>query len=99
MRARNTDYWYGEDGLDDHPETYPPADSITDDMVEKESAVSALIRLVKQYSGAIDLIATGPLTNIALALNIDPSLPARLKSFTTPCAHTMRGQQRHRLGH
>lgn len=76
------DYWYGQDGLDDHPETYPPSDSISNDMIEPENGVLAIIRLVNSYEGEVDLIATGPLTNIALALSIDPSLPQKLKSFT-----------------
>jgi len=75
-------YWYGQDGLDDHPDLYPPADWITNDMIEDELAALALIRLINENVGEIDLIGIGPLTNIAVALNIDPTIAEKLKSFT-----------------
>jgi purine nucleosidase len=44
--------------------------------IEVESAAIALIRLAKENMGELDLIAIGPLTNLALALRLDPDLPS-----------------------
>ncbi|MEM7114376.1 MAG: nucleoside hydrolase [Chloroflexota bacterium] len=48
---------------------------------EKEHAVTALLRLVNDSPGEITLAAIGPLTNIAVALKLDPELPHKLKRF------------------
>jgi hypothetical protein len=45
-------------------------------------AVGALIRAAAEAPGQLHLVALGPLTNVALALLCDPSLPSRLASFT-----------------
>jgi purine nucleosidase len=41
---------------------------------------AAMIRLARQRPGEITLVALGPLTNVAIALNVEPSLPSLLKS-------------------
>jgi inosine-uridine nucleoside N-ribohydrolase len=41
---------------------------------------AALIRLVRQRPGELILVALGPLTNLAIALNVEPELPELLKS-------------------
>lgn len=64
---------HGSDGLGD-------TGIVTDLKESNESAVSALIRLTKEYDD-IHLIAIGPLTNIALACLLDPEFPKRVKSF------------------
>ena len=56
--------------------------ALTNDMIEDELAALALIRLINENVGEIDLIGIGPLTNIAVALNIDPTIAEKLKSFT-----------------
>ena len=65
---------HGKDGLGD-------SDMKSNLKPQNESAVNALIRLTKEYDD-INLIAIGPLTNVALACLIDPDLPNRVKSFT-----------------
>lgn len=46
-----------------------------------EHAALAILRLSHQYAGELLLVALGPLTNIALALKLDPTLPSRIKRF------------------
>ncbi|GAA1460310.1 pyrimidine-specific ribonucleoside hydrolase RihA [Nocardiopsis exhalans] len=40
-----------------------------------ESAAELLVRLVRENPGQIDVLAVGPLTNLALALGLEPRLP------------------------
>lgn len=49
--------------------------------IQAEHAVNALIRATRENPGEISVIALGPLTNIALALRLDPELPQRIKHF------------------
>jgi purine nucleosidase len=44
-----------------------------------EHAVSAILRLSHEHAGELGLIALAPLTNLALALQADPSLPSRVR--------------------
>ncbi|MEM6282505.1 MAG: nucleoside hydrolase [Chloroflexota bacterium] len=69
--------YHATDGLGDWPDR-PPVDV----QLEAEHAVAALIRLVNDNPGEITLVALGPLTNIALAVRLDPSLPEKLKAIT-----------------
>lgn len=46
---------------------------------QAEHAVSAILRLSHEHADELLLVALGPLTNIALALKLDPSLPSRIK--------------------
>ena len=48
-------------------------------LLQKENACLGLINLVNENKNEIDLVAVGPLTNLALALNIDPSFGKKLK--------------------
>lgn len=48
---------------------------------EAEHAALAIIRLSHVHAGRLLLVALGPLTNIALALKLDPSLPERVARF------------------
>lgn len=65
------------DGLGDWEER-PPVD-VT---LQAEHAVFALIRIINENPGEIILVAVGPLTNIALALRLDPALPEKVKRLT-----------------
>ncbi|MDR7468501.1 MAG: nucleoside hydrolase [Armatimonadota bacterium] len=61
-------YVHGEDGLGDagFPTSSRP--------VEGEPAALALIRLARQQPRALTLVTLGPLTNLALALALEPTL-------------------------
>lgn len=64
---------HGRDGFGDvgYAEPVPPAAS--------EAAALALLRLTRERPGELTLVALAPLTNLALALRLDPDLPARVK--------------------
>lgn len=49
---------------------------------EAESAAEMLIRLTHQYPGELDVVAVGPLTNLALALSLDPTIAQRVRTVT-----------------
>lgn len=53
--------------------------SVTSRKPEAEHAAQTIVRLAKQHSGDLSILALGPLTNIALACNLDPDLPKRIK--------------------
>lgn len=73
----NAGHFHGLDGLGDAPD--PNAPGL--DLVQKEGAVSAMIRIVNENPGEVSLVATAPLTNLALAVRIDPSLPSKLRGL------------------
>jgi purine nucleosidase len=68
--------FHGEDGLGDYPDRPPITRALED-----ENAVLALLRLSREYEGELTLIALGPLTNIAMAVRLDPDFPSRIKQF------------------
>ncbi|HJU39302.1 MAG TPA: nucleoside hydrolase, partial [Tahibacter sp.] len=43
-----------------------------------EHAALAIVRLARAHPGELTLVALGPLTNLALALRLDPELPSRI---------------------
>lgn len=69
----NASFVHGDDGLGDAG--IPQSNR----QVEGEPAALALIRLAKENPGELSLIAIGPLTNLAIALRLDPHLPERFK--------------------
>ncbi|CAH1643203.1 unnamed protein product [Spodoptera littoralis] len=62
-----SDHFYGMDGLGDNGYEAPSTIKI-----EKNPAAVALIELSKKYEGELIVVAIGPLTNIALAVRLDP---------------------------
>lgn len=70
--ARDAGYVHGEDGFGDVG--YAPAAL----QAEAEHAALAILRLSHAYAGRLLLVALGPLTNLALALKLDPTLPQRV---------------------
>ncbi|XP_020665241.3 inosine-uridine preferring nucleoside hydrolase [Pogona vitticeps] len=69
-------FYHGADGLGDVPD--PGAPGL--DLLQKEHAVLAIIRIINEQPGQVSLVATGPLTNLALAVKMDPTLPEKLKN-------------------
>ncbi|HEY4528956.1 MAG TPA: nucleoside hydrolase [Luteimonas sp.] len=63
---------HGTDGLGDAG--LPPATRRAED----RHAAEAIIALSHEHAGRLLLVALGPLTNIALALRLDPTLPSRV---------------------
>ncbi|RVE58243.1 hypothetical protein OJAV_G00207390 [Oryzias javanicus] len=70
-------HFHGEDGLGDAPDSNAP----TLDLLQEQGAVPAMIRIVNENPGEVSLVATGPLTNLALAVRLDPSLPSKLRGL------------------
>ncbi len=74
VRAPEEDaaFVHGQDGLGDVGFPSPHA------VVADESAALALLRLTRERPGELTLVALAPLTNLALALRLDPGLPQRV---------------------
>ncbi|KAJ8733770.1 hypothetical protein PYW07_014321 [Mythimna separata] len=76
------DDYYGIDGLGDSGISYP-------DLVpaKTENAVNALIEYSKTYEGDLTVITIGTLTNVALAIRLDPAFLSRLKHLYIGAGH------------
>ena len=70
--AEDAAHVHGSDGFGDTG--YAPATA----QAQAEHAALAILRLSHAHAGRLLLVALGPLTNIALALRLDPSLPQRI---------------------
>jgi purine nucleosidase len=71
-RAHQSAHWFhGRDGLGDHD--YPPPRK----SAEKERATDAIVATIESNPGLV-LVTLGPLTNIALALQRNPSIAAKV---------------------
>lgn len=68
--------YHMEDGLGDWDQRSPCALQLEDD-----HAAVALVRLINTYPHDITLVALGPLTNIAMAIRLDPSFADKVKQF------------------
>lgn len=74
VRAAEEDaaFVHGQDGFGDVGLPAPTT------VAADESAALALLRLTREKPGQLTLVALAPLTNLALALRLDPTLPARV---------------------
>ena len=70
--ARDAGYVHGNDGFGDIGYPAPMR------AAEPEHAALAILRLSHAHAGRLLLVALGPLTNLALALKLDPTLPRRI---------------------
>ena len=70
--APDASYVHGRDGFGDIG--YPPATK----QAEVEHAALAMIRLSHAHAGRLVVCMLGPLTNLAVALKLDPTLPQRI---------------------
>ncbi|XP_044055311.1 probable uridine nucleosidase 1 isoform X3 [Siniperca chuatsi] len=69
---------FGSDGLGDVIENKDPQ---WEEKIQSEHAVNAMIRLVTENQKQVSLVALGPLTNLALAVRLDPCFPQKLKDL------------------
>jgi purine nucleosidase len=67
---------HGDDGLGNTNVGAAPG------AVTGESAPEQIVRLARAEPGRYDLLATGPLTNVGIALLLEPELPRLLRSVT-----------------
>lgn len=70
--AEDAAYVHGHDGFGDTG--YVPAVR----GAEAEHAANAIVRLVREHGAHLTLVTLGPLTNLALALRLDPSIAGRV---------------------
>ncbi len=70
--APHAGFVHGEDGFGDTG--YFAASRLP----EEEHAAHAIVRLARELPGELTLVALAPLTNLALALRLDPTLPQRV---------------------
>ncbi|KPP56833.1 hypothetical protein Z043_125509 [Scleropages formosus] len=75
--SKDAGFFHGADGLGDVPDSNAPGL----EMVQKEGAVAGMIRIATEHPGEVSLVATAPLTNLALAVRIDPTFPQKLKAL------------------
>jgi inosine-uridine nucleoside N-ribohydrolase len=68
-------YAHGENGLGGAVFPEPKTKPID------EAAASFISRTVRKYPGEVTIIAIGPLTNVAMALNLDPDLAPKIKGI------------------
>jgi purine nucleosidase len=72
---------HGDDGIGGVRASLPEADAAPD-TEDTEDAVDLLVRLSHEYAGELQILAIGPLTNLAHALVRDPTLVDRIAGVT-----------------
>ncbi|CAB3245385.1 unnamed protein product [Arctia plantaginis] len=77
-----SDFFFGFDGLGD--DGYVAMEPIA---IESVNAAVGLINLSKKYEGDLVIMAIGPLTNIALAITMDPDFIGRLSQLYVGAGH------------
>uniref|UniRef100_A0A3B3ZAN4 Inosine/uridine-preferring nucleoside hydrolase domain-containing protein n=1 Tax=Periophthalmus magnuspinnatus TaxID=409849 RepID=A0A3B3ZAN4_9GOBI len=76
-RKQHASDYHGKDGLGDVPDLVRPSL----ELLQKKKAPQAMIQAVKKHPGEVTLVATAPLTNLAVAVQLDPSFPKKLKAL------------------
>jgi purine nucleosidase len=82
MRSQERVSWFG------HEPGMVPAGG-PDAKVHAEPAPEAIVRLARETPG-LELVAVGPMTNLAAALALDPKLPERVAGLTIMGGHVRR---------
>jgi purine nucleosidase len=72
FEAPDAGFVHGSDGFGDTGYFAPRR------LPEEEHAASAIVRLARERPGELVLVALAPLTNLAIALRLDPTLPDRV---------------------
>ncbi|KAJ4455539.1 putative nucleoside hydrolase [Paratrimastix pyriformis] len=74
---------FGSDGFGDADWTSFPEVTTETPATEPqlEHASNAIVRLVRQYPNEVSLVCIGPLTNIAVALRLEPALPTLVRQI------------------
>lgn len=72
LPAEDAGFVHGADGFGDTGYLAPKRRAVD------EHAVEAILRLSRERAGKLTLVALAPLTNLALALRLDPELPSRI---------------------
>lgn len=71
---QTAEFVHGADGLGGHAGAEPQG------AVVSESAAEQMVRLARAHPGELTLLALGPLTNVAIAVLLEPDLPRLLRS-------------------
>jgi purine nucleosidase len=74
QQLQTAEFVHGEDGLGGHAGPLPTGSLATG------SAAEQIVRLARTNPGELTLLALGPLTNVALAVLLEPDLPNLLRS-------------------
>lgn len=67
--------WWSDD-----PPPVPPG-GFARKQAERSSAIDFIARTVSEHPGEVTIIAIGPLTNVAMALRMEPGLAAKIKQL------------------
>ena len=73
----NAEQVHGIDGMGDCKWLKKPSDT-----AEEENAVDAMLRILREGDGDIELLAIGPLTNVAAAMLLEPETMRRIPHIT-----------------
>ncbi len=82
LRSQSRYSWFG------HEDEMVPAGTV-DAAIHDEPAPEAIVRLSKETPG-LEIVAIGPLTNVARAVALDPELPQRVARLTVMGGHIRR---------
>ncbi|WP_223809337.1 nucleoside hydrolase [Nocardiopsis listeri] len=69
QEPRLAEHVHGDNGLGDVELPEPEREAVA------ESAAELLVRLARENPGELDVLAVGPLTNVAIAVGLEPRLP------------------------
>mmetsp|Transcript_41844 Transcript_41844/g.105907 ORF Transcript_41844/g.105907 Transcript_41844/m.105907 type:complete len:398 (-) Transcript_41844:48-1241(-) len=93
-RPREVSTFYGADGLGDVPEAWPHASDLplsAETAPSGQCAAEAIAAAAAERPGTLQLVAIGPLTNVARALEVDAKLPSNLRELVV-MGGTSRGE-------